>query len=172
MPRPEPEGHVRVGQIVGVFGTKGAMKVLLLTDFPERFELGSLLYLHGTPYKVKDVGWHKGQARVRFAEIGSIEAVAALKWEYLTVPEEDLPKLDEDEFLARDLVGLSVYEKGKLIGLVEDVIHAPAHDLLQIAGALVPCVHEFVKGVDLESRRIDVELIEGMRPGEDAEEVR
>jgi ribosomal 30S subunit maturation factor RimM len=43
---------------------------------------------------------------------------------------------------------------------------------LQISGALVPCVSQFIKKVDLADCRIDVELIEGMRPGETAEEVR
>lgn len=172
MPRPEPEGHVRVGQIVGAFGTKGAMKVLPLTDFPERFDLGAILFLHGVPYAVKDVGWHKGQARVRFAEIKSIEAVESYRWEYLTVPESELPELEDDEFMARDLVGLSMYENDKLIGVVSDVVHAPAQDLLQVKGSLIPCVREFIKNVDLEARRIDVELIDGMRPGEEAEEIR
>jgi 16S rRNA processing protein RimM len=171
-PRTEPEGHVRVGQIVGPFGTKGGLKILLLTDFPERFQVGSLLYLRGTPRQVLELHWHRGQARVSLEGCASVEEAEALKWEYLTVPATDRPNLDDGEYLASELVGLKVVEGGRSLGTVGSVVHAPAHDLLEVGGVLIPLVSEFVKSVDLDSGKIEVELIEGMRPGEQAEEVR
>ena len=166
-PQTDPAGHVRVGQIVGVFGLKGAVKVLLLTDFPERFEAGSLLYLDGEAREVLEVFWHKGQARVRFDGVSTPEEADALKWRFLTVPQRERPELEEDEYMASDLVGLSVVERGKVLGTVDAIEHSPAHDLLSFGGVLVPLVKQFVKSVDLERRVIEVELIEGMRPGEE-----
>lgn len=170
--RPDPEGHVRVGQIVGVFGTKGAMKVQPLSDFPERFEDGALLYLDGSEREVVEAMWHKGQARIRLEGFDRIEDVEPFVGAYLTVPESERPTLEEGEFLARDLVGLKVFEGGSQIGTVNEVVQAPAHDILVIDGAMIPLVREFVKSIDVPGGRIDVELIEGMRPGEEAEEVR
>ena len=169
-PRTEPPGHVRVGQVVGAFGVKGMLKVLPLTDFAERFAPGSLLYLHGEPRKVLEVHWHKGQARVHLEGINTVEEANAQQWAHLTVPELDRPRLGADEFFAADLIGMSVVEKGMLLGVVQDVLHAPAQDLIQIEGALIPCVKQFVKSVDMVARKIDVELIEGMRPGDGSEE--
>lgn len=171
-PEAEPEGHVRVGQIVGPFGIKGGLKVVPLTDFPERFDKGSLLYLGGEPRKVATSYWHKTQARITFDEVRTIEQAEALKWKYLTVPATEKPKLEDDEFLASDLIGLSVVENGEVIGVVDEIVHAPAHDLIRIGDTLIPCVHHFVKSVDLGAKRIVVELIDGMRPGDTAEEVR
>jgi 16S rRNA processing protein RimM len=166
-PQTDPAGHVRVGQIVGVFGLKGAVKVLLLTDFPERFEVGSLLYLDGKPHGVLEVFWHKGQARVLLEGVTTPEDADVLKWKFLTVPLGERPERQEGEYMASDLVGLSVVEGGKVLGKVSAVEHSPAHDLLSFDGVLVPLVKQFVKSVDLERRVIEVELIEGMRPGEE-----
>lgn len=171
-PDAEPEGHVRVGQIVGPFGIKGGLKVTPLTDFPERFDKGSLLYLSGEPLKIVEVYWHKTQARITFDEVTSIEQAEALKWKYLTIPAGERPELEDDEFMASDLIGLSVVENGEVLGVVDEIVHAPAHDLIRIGETLIPCVHHFVKSVDLDARQIVVELIDGMRPGDTAEEVR
>lgn len=171
-PSPDPEGHVRVGQIVGPFGIKGGLKVAPLTDFAERFDVGSLLYLSGTAHRILESHWHKAQVRVILEDIGTVEEAEDLKWHYLTVPASERPELEDDEYLARELVGLSVVEDGKAIGIVDEVVSNPAHDLLRVGDALIPCVGAFVKKVDLKRREITVELIEGMRPGEQAEEVR
>lgn len=168
----EPEGHVRVGQIVGPFGIKGGLKVVPTTDFPERFEAGSLLYLDGDAHRIVESHWHKTQVRLVLDGIETPEQAEDLKWRYLTVPAGNRPKLEGDEYLVSDLVGMSVVEGGVTLGRVKEVIRAPAQDLLCVDGTLIPCVREFVKRVDLAGRTIEVELIEGMRPGEDAEEVR
>lgn len=170
--RTGPQGFVRIGQIVGSFGLKGGLKVAPLTDFSERFEVGSLLYLDGEPREIVEAHWHKSQARLLIEGVTTIEEAEALKWKYLEVPQSDRPQLDEDEFLADDLVGMSVVEGGKTIGRVSAVVNAPAQDLLIVGDVMIPLVKEFVKRVDLEAKTITVELIEGMRPGESAEEVR
>lgn len=169
---PDPEGHVRVGQIVGPFGIKGGLKVASLTDFPERFDVGSLLYLSSVAHRVTESHWHKSQVRVVIEGVETVEDAEALKWHYLTVPASDRPELEDDEYLARELVGLTVVEDGKTIGTVDEVVASPAHDLLRVGDALIPCVGAFVKNVDLDKGEIEVSLIEGMRPGEQAEEVR
>jgi 16S rRNA processing protein RimM len=171
-PEPDPEGHVRVGQIVGPFGIKGGLKVVPLTDFPERFDVGSLLYLGGEPLTVASCHWHKTQARVVFVEIRTVEQAEALKWRFLTVPATERPELDDGEYLASDLVGMSVVERGNVVGVVDEVVQAPAQDLIRVGDTLIPLVRQFVKSVDIESKKIEVELIEGLRPGQGEEDVR
>ena len=166
----DPDGHVRVGQIVGPFGLRGGIKVELLTDFSERFDVGSLLYLDGEPHTVLESYRHKTQARIVLEGISALDLVERLKWRYLTVPSSDRPELDADEYLVSDLLGMGVIEDGALLGTVDEVVHTPAQDLLRVGDVLIPCVRAFVKRVDLVSRTVEVELIEGMRPGETPEE--
>jgi 16S rRNA processing protein RimM len=168
----DPVGHVVVGQIVAPFGLKGGLKVVPMTDFPARFEKGAIIYLAGEPRRILEASWHKTQVRVSIEGVQTINEAEALCWKYLTVPDTDKPILEEDEYMASDLIGLAVVENGQVIGQVDEVVHYPAHDLLRIGETLVPCVKQFVKAIDLEARTVTVELIEGMRPGEAAEKVR
>lgn len=154
---------VAVGRIVGEFGLKGAVKVEVATDFPERFDPGSTLILDGVPRKVERTTWHRGQARIKLEGIDSVEAARALKWKELLVDATDRPELEEDEFYTLDLIGLEVFdEQGRRLGLVDDVIACPAHDVIQMGDTLIPARQEFVRGIDLDQGRITVRLIPGM----------
>ena len=85
----------------------------------------------------------------------------------MEAPDVERPPLEEGEYLTRDLIGLQAFTpEGEPLGKVDDVVAIPAHDVLVIGELLVPAVDIFVKQVDLEGRRIVLELIPGMR-GED-----
>lgn len=162
-PAAPPVGHVTVGQVVGPQGLRGGFRVECLTDFPERFDRGRLVYIDGVPHKVRSVAWHKGQARIEVEGVESVEDAEALRWHYLTVPAADRPDLDDDEYLATDLVGLTAFDQnGRRLGTVDEVVPSPAHSLLLINGTLVPSVAAFVKEVDLEGRRITINVIPGL----------
>ncbi len=169
-PTAPPPGHTVVGQVVGPHGIKGGLRVSVLTDFPERFDRGRRLWLDGTERRVVETTWHKGQARLVLEGVATVEEVERLKWSYLTVPDTDRPKLDDDVFYAKDLLGCEVVTpEGTLIGSLDEVVHAPAHDLLRVGQALVPAVSEFVLQIDLSARRIVVRPIPGLFDDSEAE---
>jgi len=55
---------------------------------------------------------------------------------------------------------------GSLIGVVTGVLNHPGQDLLEVdtksGSRLIPLVSEFILDVDLDSKRITVELPEGL----------
>lgn len=159
----EQRRTIKVGRIVRPHGTKGAVKVDLLTDFPGRFAPGKTLLLRGGPVTIVESQLAPGEARLRLEGVETMEDAVALKWEYLEVPEDDPPEAEEGVYAERDLVGCEAYDlEGRLLGTFEAVRHAPAHDLWQIGGVLVPAVHEFVREVDMAARRIVLAPIPGM----------
>ncbi|MES1227425.1 MAG: ribosome maturation factor RimM [Armatimonadota bacterium] len=163
----EARDFIKVGQIVGPHGLKGGVRVMSLTDFPERFVVGAVLFVEGRRHVVRDSAWHKGQVRLHLSGLRKMEEAEALKWAYLEVPSSSLPKLEEGEYMTADLIGLTaITPEGDEIGKVDDIVHAPAHDLIQVGDAMVPAVKEFVKQVDLEKGTITLALIPGML-GED-----
>ena len=167
MPSP-PSDRIRVGQIVGTHGLKGQLKVEPLTDFVERLEPGRRLFLDGDWVEVEGCFWHKGRPILKLAGIDDISLAEKLKWHYLESLASDRPELDEDEFLTEDLIGLRVVTTaGEDIGEVDEVLLYPTHDTLQVGEILIPVVKQFVKSIDLEQGVIVVELIPGMRPGEE-----
>ena len=161
--------EVRIGEIVGLFGIKGAVKVRSLTDFPSRFAAGRTVGTRVGPRRIVSVHWHNGQPRIALEEIDSVSLAQSLVGTFLTVDTSDKAVLQKDEYLVSDLIGLSVVEGGKVIGKIDEVLKSPAHDLISVSGALIPCVKQFIKCVDFESRTVTVELISGMRPGEEPE---
>ena len=153
----------RVGQIVGAFGLKGSVKVVAMTDFLERFSKGSRLRLKGEWVEVEDFRIHKKRPLLKLSGVTTATAAEALQWEYLEIPAEEKPELEEDEFLSEDLIGLEVVTvEGQELGVVDDVIPMPAHDVIQVGELLIPAVREFVKDIDFDANKMTVQLIPGM----------
>lgn len=159
--------HRKVAQIVGVFGLKGQVKVRPMTDFSERFEPGSSLILDGREIVVEAVSLHGAKLLLKIEGVDDVDTAKALQFHYLEGPTDFVPQLEEDEYRTGDLVGLHVVtDSGERLGVVNDVLSTPAHDVFVVGEILIPAVREFVKEIDVESGRMVVKLIEGMRPGE------
>jgi 16S rRNA processing protein RimM len=154
---------IQVGRVVGTFGLEGWLKVEPSTDFPERFERGNRLWLDGKPYRVQASRWHRSQVRLKLRGIDRIEDAETLRGHFLEIEESDRPELDEGEFYVTDLLGLTVLdEAGHVLGRIDEVVAAPAHDLLRVGELLIPFVSEFVLAIDRASGRITVRLLPGM----------
>ena len=160
--RPD-DGAITIGQVVGPHGIQGGLRVKVLTDFVERFEPGRTIYLNGEPKTISKANWHKDQVRLQLKEVNDRNLAEDLKWAQITVPADDLPELDEDEFLTAELLGLRVITtEGQEIGKVTEVLASPAHDIIVVGKTMIPAVEEFVHEIDLDNGTMTVELIEGM----------
>jgi len=158
---------MRIGQIVGAFGIKGQVKVQPLTEFLDRFTHGTRVRVNENWAEIDSLSSHKGHLIIKFSGVADRTQAEQLQWTYVEAPDVERPPLEEGEYLTRDLIGLQAFTpEGEPLGKVDDVVAIPAHDVLVIGELLVPAVDIFVKQVDLEGRRIVLELIPGMR-GED-----
>jgi len=162
-PETPPRDFVVIGKVVSTFGLKGFLKVWPLTDFPERFAAGETMWIAGEPRKIREVQWHNKQARVRLEGVSRLVLAQALVGQEICVGANAKPDLEPGEYMIDDLIGLDVFdESGNHLGRLDEVIQAPAHDVYRVGEAMIPAVSEFVKSVDLESRRIVVAPIPGM----------
>lgn len=94
---------------------------------------------------------------VSFAEIADRTAAEALRGAELVVPITDARQLEQGEYWDHDLIGCSVVTtKGEDVGVVTDVLHQPANEVLVIEKdgkqTLVPLISEVVKRVDPRAR--------------------
>lgn len=155
-----------VGKIVAPQGLRGELRVLPLSDFPERFTKAGPRWLQrrsDMPRPVQLKGGRQLPGKelyvVRLETIDSREAAEALVGEQLLVRASDRPKLARGEFYLLDLVGLEVRleESGAVVGHVRDLIHA-GNDLLEVELSperggrriLIPFVKAIVPTVQLE----------------------
>jgi 16S rRNA processing protein RimM len=154
---------IKIGQIMGAFGIKGMVKVKILTDFAERFEVGRRVLIDGNWHTVDGAQVHKNQLVMKLSDIDDRSCAEDLYLHFLEAPEGERPELEEDEFFTKDLIGLAVVTtQGEALGYVDHVLGMPAHDVLVVGETLIPAVKAFVKKVDLTGKSITVELIEGM----------
>jgi 16S rRNA processing protein RimM len=120
-----------VGRLVGAQGLGGELRVLPLSDFPERFTRRGPRWLQAKGRPAQPVELRSGRQLpgrelfvVRIAGIDSRDAAEALVGHELLVPAADRPPLEPGEFHLLDLVGLEV----RLLagGRPPGVIGAPA----------------------------------------------
>jgi 16S rRNA processing protein RimM len=152
---------IRVGEVMGVFGIAGAVKVRSLTDFPERFAPGAEVTLDGVGRRVE---WSRQQPAglvVKLAGVDSRTEAEDLRGRFLEVPEEALRPLPDGRWYHHQLVGLAVRSQaGRDLGTLTDVVTRPANDVWVArrgsAEVLIPVIPDAVLGVDLEAGAVTV----------------
>ena len=169
--------RVRIGRIVGTHGLRGALKIVPMTDFPERFlSMERMTVYSGEGAPLRELSLlsaryteHKGILVVQTEELLRIEDAEALSGAFIEIPPEERYLLEEDEFWIDDLKGLVAVrcEDGSLLGTLMDVAVAGENDIYIIRDDsgkdhYIPAVKEFIVGVDLEKREIRIRLIEGL----------
>lgn len=162
-----------VGKIINTHGIRGDLKVLRVSDFEERFELGNILYLVTDNKIVRDLEIdghriHKGFDLVHFKGLDNINDVEHFKGSYLKIPESQLQELDENEFYYHEIIGCEVFTKaGEKIGFIKEILSPGANDVWVIQqpkgkDILIPYIEEVVKDINVSEKRILIEPMEGL----------
>lgn len=142
------------------------MKVEPLTDLFERFTVGRTVYLNGKAYVVERMHLHKQQIRIRLSGIDTIAEAEKQVGKFIHASREERPVLPTGEYWVDELLGMEVIEEsGEVLGTLDEVISAPAHDVFRVGSLLIPAVSEFILNVDSTARRITVHLLPGMKSG-------
>ncbi len=98
-----------------------------------------------------------------FDGINDINDVIQYKGEsiYFKREEIELPGL-----LDEDYIGLRAYDNDKYIGSVTSILKNKAHNILVIENDknknLIPNIPEFIKKIDIDGKKIEIESIEGL----------
>ncbi|MEW6059330.1 MAG: ribosome maturation factor RimM [Actinomycetota bacterium] len=169
------EPTVAVGRVTRAHGVKGEVAVLVLSEVPERFAVGTVVYLEdGRALTIEDSHPHRGRLLVKFRDIGDRDRAEALAGSLLVVPESMSPELPEGSWWDHQLVDCEVVtESGRSLGTLREVIHTPANDVWSsVAGdveTLVPALRDVVVSVDIAAGRIVVREIPGLTVSEESD---
>lgn len=163
---------ISVGEICGTRGLKGEVKVLPLTDFPERFQGMKEIWVECGPksgyYQIENYRSYKQFLLFKFAGVDTVETAAGLVKGLLKVDEDEIFPLPEDTHYVFQLLGLTVedLERGTL-GVVTDVLQTGANDVYVIKSdrygeVLIPAIKDVVLDIDLANGRMRVKLLPGL----------
>jgi 16S rRNA processing protein RimM len=116
--------------------------------------LGATVTVAGRPYEIERLAGTRERPIVRLAGCSSREDAEALRGADLLVPDV----LEEDEYWARDLVGCTVVDGDREVGVVTRMVALPSCEALEVGSLLIPMVRDAIRSIDVEARRIDVDM--------------
>lgn len=162
-----------VGKVVNTHGIKGEVKVLRISDFEERFEVGETLFLVMESDQFVELvidahRVHKGFDLIRFKGLENINDVEHFKGAILKITEEQLTDLEEDEFYYHEIIGCDVYLKsGEKLGNIKEILSPGANDVWVVQqergkDVLIPYIEDVVKQVDIPDKKVVIEPMEGL----------
>jgi 16S rRNA processing protein RimM len=159
--------YIVVGEISGVFGVKGWVKVYSFTDPRENIlNYSPWILRKGSELKsvaVLDGGMQGGAVIASLSGITDRDMAASLGGYEILIDENLLPEPEEGEYYWRDLIGLKVEtEQGIALGVVDYLLETGANDVLVVKEdkqeRLIPFLQgQFVKSIDLKAGLIIVD---------------
>ena len=166
---PPGDDHVVVGEIVGVWGVRGDVKVVPSTKLSERFSAGAVLYLDGKQAVVLDSHPSRSGFRIKLDVVKDRSQADALRGRLLTIPRSELSPLPEGSYYHYEIIGLEVWtDGGDRLGSVTEVLATGGNDVYVVRGddgrdTLIPSLEGVVLDVLPTEGKITVHLPEGLR---------
>lgn len=165
-----------MGRLTKAHGLKGAIKIELYTDAPERrFVPGAVFSLqvpedsawHGKSLELVELKWFNLHPVAFFKDVTDRTIAESLIKAILLIEHDPTEDSDEeDAWYDHQLIGLAVMRDGAKVGTVARLDHLPAQDLLHVetdAGeVMVPFVKAIVPAVDIAGGTITVTPPQGL----------
>ena len=163
---PASEEHVLLGEVHGVFGVRGWIKVRSFTrPTSGLFEYPRLSFGRNSPefeLRLKSVRPDGDNFIVQLAGLATRESAEALVGLRITVPVSALPRIGDGSYYWRDLIGLRVLNlERQPLGVVTGLVETGAADVLLVDGErqrLIPFVLDrYIQSVDLTNQTLVVD---------------
>ena len=159
---------IEFGKIVNTHGLKGEVKVYSYTDNDSRILKLKKVYIDNIEYKVQSMKKYKSMFIMKLEGIDIIEDTSKImnKMCFRQV-EKNESNADEGYFI-KDLIGIEVLnEQGSVLGTLKEVFQTGANDVYEIVdennkSIYIPAIEKVVKSIDIKSKKMIVELMEGL----------
>ena len=163
----EQKETIVIGEVLGAHGQNGALRVRIMTEFPERFDHGAVVYIGNTPYTIATAQLAPETVILRFVGLNDSEVAGKLRGKHLEIPMSERKMLPDGRYYYHDIVGLDVFTNtGNPLGQVSDILNTGSNDVYIVKNGnkeiLIPAIKDVVKEIDLAQKRIIIEAIEGI----------
>ena len=161
------DNRIVIGKLGAPHGIRGELRVIPLTDFPERFENLKQVYVEDALLDIESVKYHKQFVIIKFKQCPVREEAASLTGRLIYIDKKDAVPLEEGEYYTFDIIGLEVFDvDGNTLGNVTEVLKTGSNDVYvvsqkgQAKQLLVPALKAVVKEIDIEKGRMVVDMPE------------
>jgi len=163
--------YLAIGFLRRPHGVRGEILMDVLTDFPERIQPGTPVYV-GESHRPMKIASRRETAKgmlISFEGITIREEVGAFRNQYLFVLAADRPPLPDGEYYHHQLIGLRVIhdETGEPLGTIREILETGANDVYVVRAdtgkeILLPAIPSVRKKVDLARGEMTVHLLPGL----------
>jgi 16S rRNA processing protein RimM len=163
---------VTLARVVKTQGRRGEVAVEVHSDVPDRLHSGLRVFALADDdsrreVQIEDAWPHKDFLVLKFAGVDSIDDAEPLIGNELQVPLSERAELEPGATYVSELVGCTLLDRGREIGTLSDVRFGAGEAPLLVIGQgkfelEIPYAQEFLLGVDLKAKRIEMSLPEGL----------
>lgn len=166
--------YLECGKAVSTHGVRGTLRLECYCNDTETLAKLRRMYKKApsgefVPMKVRAASVQKNMVLVTFENITTLDEAILYKGTVFYADRDDISRDKGDVFIA-DMIGLDVVdeESGEKYGVLKDVISPAGRDIYVVDDVnggefMIPSVAEFIRNIDVDSGKIVVHLIEGMR---------
>jgi len=158
-----------IGRIVGPAGRRPVLRVVPLTDFPERFQRLQRIYVGEAlrPYRVRRAAVHGRYILLELEGVETLAEAERLSGALLWIPRAEAMPLPPGHYYWYQIIGAEVVTtRGESLGQVVEILRTAAHDVYIVHGprgeVLLPAIEPVIKEVDVVNRRLIVEPPPGL----------
>jgi 16S rRNA processing protein RimM len=172
LPVPHPERRVHIGRVAKVRGLRGDLRIVPLTWNPERFRELEAVWCEAPDRSVhrlhiKRLRMEPDAIFIRFREAPLRDLAEPFVGGHLFLDMSERAELPDDMYYHDDVIGCEVIDtRAGPLGTVTGVMSQSAHDVLEVRGphgeVLVPVAGGMILELDLETRRVEVDLPDGL----------
>jgi len=166
------EEFIEIGKVVSTQGNKGEVNIFPLTDLANRFKNLTTVFLRNnnnqTTLNIEKIRIKGNTVVLKFKDIENIKEAKMIVGSFLEVERKNAVKLPKDTYFIFEIIGLEVYAENNIfLGKVENVISTGSNDVYIVKGKnkkelFIPAIHEVVKDVNLEKKRINIKMVDGL----------
>lgn len=156
--------RIVIGRVGAAHGIRGELRIIPLTDFPERFAALREVMVGDGLLHIESIKPQGKNFLMRFREYAVREDAQKLTGRLLTVARAEAAPLDEGEYYVFDIVGLTVYdEEDNELGTVENVLRTGSNDVYAVRSEdgreiLIPALRAVVREIDVPGGRMTVQF--------------
>jgi 16S rRNA processing protein RimM len=162
--------YLAVGLLRRPHGVHGEILMEVYTDFPDRLEDGTTVFLGGKhkPATIRHIRHHNDGLLFSFDGVETPESAGLLRKQMVYVKTTTRPALPDGQYYHHQIIGMIVVDDtGNELGKLTEIIETGANDVYVVKSdegkeILLPSIKQVVLDVNIEANKMIVHLIPGL----------
>lgn len=167
-----PIQFLAIGKVLRPHGVRGELLLETLTEFPKHLTEVETVYLGDAgepqPHTLRRARLHQRDLLIQLADCLDRAAAEVYRGQMVFIRAEQAAPLPPGRYYHHQIIGLTVVtDEGETLGEVAEILETGANDVYVVVGPsgelLLPALQNVIQHIDLESKKMTVHLLEGLR---------